>query len=109
MDTPSDQPNPRLLVASDFSRSADEAVRQAHAWALRLGADLHALHVASQLLPLHPLFPEHQQRDVSDLVTLERRLGENLSDRIQRLTERAPDSFNVDVDYFIAAPKDTPR
>lgn len=95
----SDQPHPRVLVASDFSRSADEAVRQAHAWALRLGADLHAVHVASQVLPMHPLFPENQQQDVSDLVTLERRLGQQLSERITQLTERAPETFSVDVDY----------
>jgi nucleotide-binding universal stress UspA family protein len=99
MATPTDQPIPRVLVASDFSRFADEAIRQADAWARRQQAELAALHVAPQSLPMHPLFPERQQRDVTDLVTLEGRLAQGLSDRIQQLTERSPDDFGVDVDF----------
>ena len=99
MATPTVQPVPRVLVASDFSRFADEAIRQADAWARRQQAELAALHVAPQSLPMHPLFPERQQRDVTDLVTLEGRLAQGLSDRIQRLTERSPDDFDVDVDF----------
>jgi nucleotide-binding universal stress UspA family protein len=48
---------------------------------------------------LHPLFPERQQGDLSDLVSLEKRLGQELSDRIVRLTKRSPDAFSVAVDF----------
>jgi nucleotide-binding universal stress UspA family protein len=99
MDSPSDQAQTQILVASDFSRSADEAIRQAHAWAQRQGAALSALHVAPQSLPMHPLFPQLQQRDVMEMVTLQGRLAQELSDRVQQLTGLAPDDFSVDVDF----------
>ncbi|MBN1606490.1 MAG: universal stress protein [Polyangiaceae bacterium] len=99
MDTPDSERSRCILVASDFSRSADEALRQADAWARRQQAKLSALHVVREALPVHPLFPQRQQRDVTDLVALQRRLAQELSDRIQRLTERSPDDVDVDVDF----------
>ena len=40
-----DQGGP-VLVATDFSPAADEAIRQADAWAKRRGAALGVVHVA---------------------------------------------------------------
>jgi nucleotide-binding universal stress UspA family protein len=99
MDRPNDQTGRRVLVASDFSRFADEAIRQADTWARRQRAELAVMHVAPPSLPMHPLFPERQQRDLTDLVTMEKRLAQELSDRVQQLTARSPDDFGVDVDF----------
>jgi nucleotide-binding universal stress UspA family protein len=88
-----------VLVATDFSPPADEAIRQAEAWARRRRVELSAMHVAFQFLPMHPLFPQRNQRDISDLVTLESKLAQELSDRVVELTERPSDEFAVDVDF----------
>ncbi|MBN1612201.1 MAG: universal stress protein [Polyangiaceae bacterium] len=88
-----------VLVATDFSPPADEAIRQADAWAQRRGAELSVMHVAFQFLPMHPLFPQRNQGDLTDLVTLESRLAEQLSDRVMELTERPDGGFAVDVDF----------
>jgi nucleotide-binding universal stress UspA family protein len=93
------KPGGCVLVSSDLSRAADEAIRQGHAWAAVRGAELQAVHAVAQALPMHPLFPQYQQRDVTDLVTLERSLGERLSDRIEELTAREPGTFRVDVAF----------
>ena len=99
MRCPDSERRRRILVASDFSRSADEAIRQADAWARRQQAKLSALHVVREALPVHPLFPQRQQRDVTDLVTLERGLAQELSDRIRRLSESSRDEVDVAVDF----------
>jgi hypothetical protein len=44
-----------VLVASDFSEAADEAIRQAHEWAIRSDRELSALHVMGTA-PCMPCF-----------------------------------------------------
>ena len=99
MNTLEDQDARPVLVATDFSPSADEAIRQADAWARRRHAGLSVIHVAFRFLPMHPLFPQRNQGDVSDLVEFESRLAERLSDRVVELTGRPDDEFAVDVDF----------
>lgn len=88
-----------ILVASDFSEAADEAICQAHSLATRAGRDFSALHVVAGGVFAHPLFPQLHQQDVTDVVTLERDLAERLSERIQRRTGRALDASRVHVDF----------
>ncbi len=90
-----------ILVASDFSESADEAIRQAHLWASRAGCDLSALHVIAGAVPMHALFPHLHEQDATAVVALERELAERLSARIQRCTGRDLDASRVDVDFGI--------
>jgi nucleotide-binding universal stress UspA family protein len=99
MSTLEDQGARPVLVATDFSSSADEAIRQADAWARRRRAELSVMHVAFRFLPMHPLFPQRNQGDLSDLVALESQLAEQLTDRVASLTGRVGDEFTVDVDF----------
>ncbi len=88
-----------ILVASDFSKAADEAICQAHHWAARAGRELSALHVVAGGVPEHPLFPQLNQRDVTDIVTLEQDLAERLAETVQRCTGCELDSSRVHVDF----------
>jgi nucleotide-binding universal stress UspA family protein len=87
-----------VLVASDFSEAADEAIRQAHEWAIRSDRELSALHVMGTA-PMHALFPKLHVQDAAEFVTLEKELAERLSERIRRCTGREVQSSRVHVDY----------
>ena len=88
-----------ILVASDFSEAADEAICQAHHWAMNADRELSALHVVAGGVPEHPLFPQLHQRDVTEFVTLEKNLAERLAERVQRCTGRDLDASRVHVDF----------
>ena len=88
-----------ILVASDFSEAADEAVRQAHLWATRTDCELSALHVMAGAVPIHPLFPQLHEHDATAAVALEKELAERLSERIQHCTGRNLDASSVHVDF----------
>ena len=88
-----------ILVASDFSESADEAIRQAQMWATHTGRELSALHVMAGAVPMHPLFPQLHEHDATAFVTLEKELAERLSARIQHCTGRDLDASRVHVDF----------
>jgi nucleotide-binding universal stress UspA family protein len=98
MESNSLSPGP-ILVASDFSDAADEAVRQAHLWAMRADCELSALHVMAGAVPMHPLFPQLHEQDATAAVALERQLAERLSERINRCIGRDLDSSSVYVDF----------
>ncbi len=88
-----------ILVASDFSEAADEAIRQAHLWATREDRELSALHVMAGAVPMHALFPQLHQTDANEIVALERDLAERLSERIRHCTGRNLDAARVHVDF----------
>src|SRR5215472_5523025 len=72
----------RVLVATDLSESADEAVRQASALAEAHGAKLAVCHVAPSLVGIHPLFPQLNAPDVQADAEFEARLRTALEERV---------------------------
>lgn len=88
----------RVLVATDFSEGGDEAIRQADQWARETKARLVAYHVVPYFLRSAPYFTQFQRKDQTDVLELEKRAAEELSERVMELTSREPDDFDVLVD-----------
>ena len=85
----------RVLVASDLSDAADEAVRQAHAWARAHGADLLACHVIPEAFLNNPLFPQQTEGEAVDFVEHSRLVAQRLDERVLRLTGRSDDEYDI--------------
>lgn len=79
----------KILVATDLSESADEAIRQADAIARASGGELVACHVLPEGLRYQPLFPHRGADDLKDLVAAEGRVGDAVADRVAQVTGRA--------------------
>jgi len=77
-----------VLVATDLSDPAREAIRQAGQYAKERRAKLVALHVAQNLTPIHPVFPHLSQRDVNDEIRIGRVLTDRLSDQVYATVDR---------------------
>jgi len=90
-----------VVVATDLSEAADEAVRQAHERAQAPGARLIVVHVIPNLMPSDPLFPQLEQEMVLALPALQERITEQVSQRIETLTGRKADEFEVVVEAGI--------
>lgn len=88
----------KVLVASDFSEGADEAIRQADRWARDTQARLVACHVVPYFLRSAPYFTQAHRKDSTDLLELEQAAAEELSRRVRRITGREEDDFDVFVD-----------
>jgi len=84
----------RILVATDHSEAADEAIRQAHAWALDREAELVVCHVIPNPMRSTMLFPQLQQQMVEDHFKPEP-AEEAISALVSRLTGRAEQDFGV--------------
>ncbi len=87
-----------VLVASDLSDAADEAIRQAAQLASSGNRPLRALYVMRGGVQIHPLFPHLNQQDATEFVAVERAFAEQLTTRIQRCTGRDADAVRVYVD-----------
>jgi nucleotide-binding universal stress UspA family protein len=87
-----------ILVATDLSSDADEAIRLADERARAAGADLVVLHVLPSLLRSAPLFPQANKELVDLLPQLLRRAAETVGRRVTELTGREPGAFRVIVD-----------
>ncbi len=88
-----------VLVASDFSESAIEALRQGAARAHANGARLQMLHVVHLPAPIHPVFPHLSQRDTEQEVTIGRELTDRLVELAREHTDLDSDSIDVTVDF----------
>jgi len=89
-----------VLVATDLSDPAREAIRQAGQYAKERRAKLVALHVAQNLTPIHPVFPHLSERDVNDEIRIGRVLTDRLSDQVHATLE--PDvPADVEVDFGV--------
>ncbi len=71
----------RILVATDLSETADEALRQGGAWAAAANAKLGVCHVAPSLVGIHPLFPQLNAQAVQADAEFEARLRTGVADR----------------------------
>jgi nucleotide-binding universal stress UspA family protein len=88
----------RVLVATDLSDGADEAIRQGHARALAAGGELVVCHVIPHAFRNNPLFPQRNSPDASGVVDLERRIADATEERVVSVTGRDGGSFRVIVD-----------
>jgi nucleotide-binding universal stress UspA family protein len=91
----------RVLVATDLSEPADEAIRQASERAQGPGARLTVVHIIPNLMPSDPLFPQLEQQMVLALPTLQDRIAEQVGQRVEALTGRTSDQFEVLVEAGI--------
>jgi nucleotide-binding universal stress UspA family protein len=91
----------RVLVATDLSEPADEAIRQAYERAQGPGARLTVVHVIPNLMPSDPLFPQLEQQMVLALPALQDRITEQVGRRVEALTGRPSDQFEVVVEAGI--------
>lgn len=93
----------KILVASDFSESSDEALREADASARLAGAKLAVVHVIPDVQQLNPLFPQGNLGSEFDVAGLISRVRTLLDERIKAVTGREPSEVEryveVGLDY----------
>jgi len=92
------QSGSRILVATDSSRPAAEALRQAHDWSTRLGVELVVCHVVPTHHRANPLFPQRNATDAISTVDLERRVSELVQARVTEQTGRSAEAFRLVID-----------
>ncbi len=87
----------RVLVATDLSAGADEAIRQGNLWAGALAAELVVYHVLpSQLLPpVQPVLPSLSQPHIPDVVALIHAATDAVHARVAAVTGRARSAYGV--------------
>lgn len=86
-----------VLVATDLSDAADEAIRVAHELA---GADkkLVVCHVVHEILRASPLFPQAVQADMEAVIHAESRAAAAVEDRVKSITGRTAKDFDIRVE-----------
>jgi nucleotide-binding universal stress UspA family protein len=87
-----------LLVGTDLSDRADQAIVRGHELAAAGGARLVVCHVGPPELAAHPLFPQQHQRDVLAATQEDAEMAEDVSSRVVELTGRSRENFEVVVD-----------
>ncbi|MEO8874034.1 MAG: universal stress protein [Polyangiaceae bacterium] len=85
----------RIFVATDFSESSDEALRQAHRTSLVTGAKIAVCHVLPDLLRINTLFPQRNESAVVQAASIEAKIRDVLSSQIARCMPR------VEVEMFV--------
>ncbi|MEP7121617.1 MAG: universal stress protein [Byssovorax sp.] len=88
----------RVLVATDLSVGADEAIRQGDAWARAAKGELIVCHVVPNALRNNPLFPQRAHAETASLLDAEQAAGQRVQDRVIALTGRSPDAYRLIVD-----------
>lgn len=88
----------RILCATDLSEAADEAIRQADAWARHEGGELSVVHVVADALGGHPILPLLRSQPYTDLPELTRRAAETVARRVTEATGRPAAEFKVHVE-----------
>jgi nucleotide-binding universal stress UspA family protein len=89
----------RILVATDLSDSADEALRQAHAIARASGGKLVACHVLPEALRYQPLFPDRAGDALKELTAAQGTMGDAVATRVAEITGQARSDFEVVVGH----------
>lgn len=82
-----------VLVATDLSRRADEAILSGDIWARRHGARLVVVHVAPDLVGVNPLFPERTQEQHTAQLDLLETAKHALGDRVRAVAGRDADEL----------------
>lgn len=89
--------NEVVLVATDLSDSADEAIRAGHELA-GAGNKLVVCHVVHEILRASPLFPQAVQADMEAVIHAESRAAAAVEDRVKALTGRATKDFEIRIE-----------
>jgi nucleotide-binding universal stress UspA family protein len=92
------QPFRKIFVATDFSETSLEALREADAVALRSGAELFVFHSVPNLVRANPLFPHKNIEDAFDLPALMERAADAVADVVTRRTSRSADDVHIVID-----------
>lgn len=88
----------KVLVATDLSEAADEAIRQGHERALHDGGELVVCHVVPNLLRSSPLFPQQANEAMAGLLETEQQAARAVELRVVALTGRPLDGFRLHVE-----------
>lgn len=86
-----------VLVATDLSDSADEAIRAGHETA-GTSTKLVVCHVVPEMLRAAPLFPQNVQADTEATIHLESRAAAAVEDRVKEITGRASTDFEIRIE-----------
>jgi nucleotide-binding universal stress UspA family protein len=89
--------NEVVLVATDLSDSADEAIRAAHELA-PAGKKLVVCHIVHEILRASPLFPQAVQADMEAVIHAESRAAAAVEDRVNALTGRTAADFEIRIE-----------
>lgn len=87
-----------VLVATDLSDSADEAIRQGDRFARLSGGKLVVCHVVHEALRSSPMFPQLVGQDMEAVIHAESRAAADVEDRVVALTGRAAGEFEVRIE-----------
>jgi nucleotide-binding universal stress UspA family protein len=90
--------NDVVLVATDLSDSADEAIRAGHELARGAGSKFVVCHVVHEILHASPLFPQAVQTDMEAVIHAESRGAAAVEDRVKALTGRASGEFEIRIE-----------
>jgi len=85
----------RVLVGTDLSEFADEALRQAHELASTDKIALGVCHVVPREVFIHPLFPQTSRDEALELPELRERVAEAVAARVRLVTGRPAGSFEI--------------
>jgi nucleotide-binding universal stress UspA family protein len=92
-----------ILAATDLSESGDEAVRQAHARALRANCPLVVIGVVPNILKDDPAFPHLDTHVSAQTAGVKARASESALARVAALTGRGPDDFELRIEEGVPA------
>ncbi len=85
----------QILVATDGSDHADQAVRLADRWSRAGGQRLTLVHVLHTQPPVSLLFPGVMGEQVAAMEEMRARLDTHLRERMKALTGRGPDDYDL--------------
>jgi nucleotide-binding universal stress UspA family protein len=88
----------KVLVATDLSEAADEAIRQGHERARLEGGELVVCHVVPDMLRYNPLFPQRASAEMAGLLESEQQAAKAVELRVVALTGRPIDGFRLHVE-----------
>lgn len=91
----------RILVAIDFSESSDLALAEAARIARRTNAQVGICHVLPNVMPVHPLFPQHTGRSMLAVADLEHRASLAVGERFAACDAEATEGKPLDVIAFV--------
>lgn len=86
-----------VVVGTDLSEDANEAIIQANRWAAAFDRDLVVCHAIPERMAQNTLFPQENEADLERLLGAERRAAELIEERVKELTGRERSSFKVSV------------
>jgi nucleotide-binding universal stress UspA family protein len=88
----------KILVATDLSEAADEALRQAHELAMARNASFEVCHIVPNPMRANPLFPQRQGAQATAFTDLMARAGDEVGARVATTTGREASAVTVLVD-----------